>query len=1399
MNWELKITTALGRRLAIGALSLGAGITPLPAFAIADNTLPSGGQVTGGSASFDYSSPNALHIHQSTDRAVIDWDSFNIGANALTQFHQPGAGSIVVNRVVGEGRDPTQILGSLRANGIVMVLDRNGVIFGANSRVDVGGIVASTGSINDSTFMAGGPLTLKDIDTGGSVINHGTISVADAGLAAFVAPTVVNSGAINARLGRVQLASGDTATLDLYGDGLIEVAVADKNMKLAITNTGLIHAEGGTVQITAAAAKNVVDSVINMDGIVSASSATVKGGKIILGGGNINIAKDAVLDASGTEGGSIIAYADNETHIAGTLKATGGNGGFIETSATNRVAIADSATIDTGGGTWLIDPTNFTIANVGGDITTATLAAQLAANNITIETATIGGDAGDIFVNDAVTWTGNRTLTLRAHRDIQINATITNTTGGNLVLRADKDGTGTGTILFGGPGAIALSGGGRADLYYNPTAYSTPTNFSGKITGTHTAWMLVNNVTQLQAMDTNRAATAFYALGRDIDASITSTWNGGEGFDPIGGTGSRFYGHLDGLGHTITGLTINRPTMDYVGLIGYAVGTQISNVGMIDVNITGQNYTSSLIGWGLGGNSSITNSYSTGMITGADSVGGLIGRSYSTTVISNSYSSATVTGIINTGGLAGSTRDNTFITNSYFTGTVSGGQRNGGLAGYSLDTTIENSHSTGSVTGTNSNTGGLVGQTSGSTFTDNYATGNVSGAASTGGLIGLINSSTVTSSYATGIVSGSSSVGGLVGSNTASTITGSYATGNVTSTGLYVGGLIGNSSGGTVSGSHATGIVAGSSHFVGGLIGRSQNDIAITNNYATGNVSGSSSTGGLVGTVNGSTFTGNYAMGNVNGALGTGGLIGSISAGTITDSYATGSVSGSSNVGGLVGESTSTSTIDNSHATGSVTGTGTSIGGLVGNQNTNGSITNSHATGIVTGVGTASYIGGLIGNNNASTVNGSHATGTVTGTERIGGLIGHNNNGSSITNSYATGSATGTNSLVGGLIGSNTGSTIIDSYATGAASGASNVGGLVGESTALSIIRNSYATGNATGTGNNVGGLIGNYTAHVGSEVSRSYATGNATGIHYVGGLVGANIGGTIKNAYAHGTATGTGSGSYIGGLVGFNNNGSIENSYATGTTTGYSNIGGLAGRAVNSTITNSYSTGAVSGAGTLGGMIGYADTTTITNSYWDTQTSGRATSAGGAGLTTAEMMQMASFSGWDISDEGTAGTVWRIYEGYTAPLLASFLTTLTISPNQTHIDFTGTPFGGGGTLSYAGFKPGDNASALLGSPVFGGSSQGAVSPGTYALELAGGLYSGQRGYDIVYGPATTLTIAPGTLQDAPRIITAKLNGNHESQNASSVTLSAPPSDDDGPEGGADCLAVMEGGGCVVR
>lgn len=464
-------------------IATGALMAPTAAFAIDAGELPSGGTVVGGDANFDYSEPNKLDVHQNTDRTVINWDSFNIGKDATTQFYQPNSNSLAVNRVYSKGVDPTQILGKLIANGKVMVLDRNGVIFGKDSVVDVGGIIASTGDINVDQIMSGSnKIDISNISDA-AVVNNGLINVHEAGLAGLVAKTAVNNGVIKAKVGRVALASGEKATVDLYGDNLIEIA-ADSNLETAlVSNSGKIIAEGGTVQLTASAAKNAVDSVVNMDGIVDVSSVEVKGGKIILGGGdikvsgklkadgktgggkiyvkgkNVTIAKDAEIAANAIEtgkGGTVDLIADDVMSFEGLITARGGalsgNGGDVEVSGYEGLAYSGFADLTAANGEMgnlLLDP-RFMVIYSGAlpvgvfqqyVMSSATLSAQLRGGNVTLQAddfIDVGTRNGTYNVNvgGALTNFAVNTM-LNALADGSVNVSnFLGTTTGNLTLRS---------------------------------------------------------------------------------------------------------------------------------------------------------------------------------------------------------------------------------------------------------------------------------------------------------------------------------------------------------------------------------------------------------------------------------------------------------------------------------------------------------------------------------------------------------------------------------------------------------------------------------------------------------------------------------------------------------------------------------------------------------------------------------------------------------------------------------------------------------------------------------------------------------------------------------------------------------------------------------------------------
>lgn len=250
---------------------------------------------------------------------IIQNGSLFIGGNTngldiltgqAVEITQDNAQALFVAKDTSADSNPTQILGSLstRLNGggvggSVMILDTNGIFFGTDSVIDTGGIIASSGQLNNQKLIDDGEIELSNFGTGSSVeiTNGATMLIGNTGLGAFVAPTVVNNGVIAAVLGRVELAATNTVTtVDLYGDGLIEIALDETNTEvLSAVNNGTVVADGGVIHMTAGAAEDIVDSIVNMNGVARAQSVASFGGKIVLGGentGRVDVNTEVISD-----------------------------------------------------------------------------------------------------------------------------------------------------------------------------------------------------------------------------------------------------------------------------------------------------------------------------------------------------------------------------------------------------------------------------------------------------------------------------------------------------------------------------------------------------------------------------------------------------------------------------------------------------------------------------------------------------------------------------------------------------------------------------------------------------------------------------------------------------------------------------------------------------------------------------------------------------------------------------------------------------------------------------------------------------------------------------------------------------------------------------------------------
>jgi len=787
---RLGVMALLGRLLPVACTLL----VPSASFA-----LPTGGQPVAGNATVASSSSTSLAITQASQRAILNWQSFGIAPGESVAFRQPNASAVTLNRVLGG--NPSEIQGRISANGQVFLVNPNGVLFGPSASVDVGGLVVTTLAISNQDFLAG-RMRFSGTDGSGGIRNSGRLT-ANA-YVALIAPDVANDGTIAA--GNVALAAGKKVSLDFAGDDLLKIKIDEAALNAAIDNSGALMADGGRVVLTARAAGELVGTVINHTGIVEAKSLSNRNGQIVLDGGtsgSVEVAgtldvsgkasggsigvfgrkialQSASLDASGQsaggtvrvggdshgtpavaagnpvanartvsidaastikadakvegDGGKVVVWSEGNTQFDGRIFARGGpqggDGGFVETSGA-QLMVGDNARVDAraplgSAGNWLLDPTDFTIAASGGDMTGATLTGNLGLGPVSLSSS------NNLNVNDAVSWSAND-LSLTAAGDININAVMTATGSASLDL---NPGAGKAVLVGFNPGTAA-GFMGRVDF-----------SGTGALQINGTPYTVISDPAGLQAM----SGSNLYALGSDIAGGPFTPVGAGSPYAP-------FRGSLDGLGHTISGLAIDLPATDGVGLLGVFTG-KLGNVGLEGGAIRGHNFVGSLVGFC---NSCIINNvYSSASVTGKGVYsGGLVGLSSGN--IRNSYSTGDVVGAFAVGGLLGYSSDGV-LTADYATGNItdSGGAA-GGLVGYSY-ADIYSSYAKGSVTASGDDAGGLVGDNEGRIY-DAYATGAVTGVSSVGGLVGY-NRWKIYRTYATGLVTGTgTSIGGLLGNN----------------------------------------------------------------------------------------------------------------------------------------------------------------------------------------------------------------------------------------------------------------------------------------------------------------------------------------------------------------------------------------------------------------------------------------------------------------------------------------------------------------------------------------------------------------------------------------------------------------------------------------------------------
>ncbi|WP_052285885.1 MBG domain-containing protein [Azorhizobium caulinodans] len=792
-----------------------------------------------------------------------------------------------------------------------------------------------------------------------------------------------------------------------------------------------------------------------------------------------------------------ISQAGGAVIQAGTLTATAANGGSVTLTNTGNLV----GTLGTSSAAGSFAFTNGQALTVSGSVTTN--------GGLSLVTA-----SGGLTINGALT-------------DAHANSSFTLSAAGSLIIAKD--------VTFSGANAAAsLTSGGSYSLTNGARVSLPDSGASLSINGT--SYTLIHDVSALQGM----TGSGNYALGNDIDASATASWNSGAGFVPVGVFGTAFSGTLAGLGHFIDGLTVNRPGTSQLGLFGYTNSATVRDLTLSNVSMSGSSRVGGLVGWA--DTSNFSNVHVTGTIAATQEAGGVAGWFVDSTLASASSAASVTVSANGAGGLVGYALYSGTISDSYTTGSVTGATYVGGLIGQTFSVTpltLTNIYASGRVTGTNA--GGLIGfddpaSPSSITLSHAYWDANSTGQASA---FGSTSGATITGT-ATDVAAAprtQSTYSGFDFSNTwvmiagetrpmlrneQSSVIATPAALQLMSQGLSASYKLGANI------DMASALAVGSNGYYGGLwgasgfvpVGNSGSSFTGTFNGQGHTISGLSINRGGTNYVGLFGYTSGAAISNVTLAGGSitgnddvGPLIGYMSGGSVSSASASTTVSGLStnevNTGGLIG-AVDGGSVSGSSASGDVTGVGWDIGGLVGYLINGGTITQSYATGNVTGTGTGAsngYVGGLVGSNgyisnDGGTISQSYATGTVTGAMGpVGGLVGHNEG--TITDAYATGRVIGLSgaSNIGGFVGVNyVHGTITNAYSTGYVTGSSQVGGFAGyNNNSAAAITNAYWDTQTSGQSMGIAGGLGSATARTTAQLQGSLPAGFSSSIWSTG------------------------------------------------------------------------------------------------------------------------------------------------------------------------------------------------------------------------------------------------------------------------------------------------------------
>lgn len=808
-------------------------------------------------------------------------------------------------------------------------------------------------------------------------------------------------------------------------------------------------------------------------------------------------------------------------------------------------------------------------------------------------------------------------------------------------------------------------------------------------------YIWVDGADQLQGIqdfvnNDSNAAYYNYALKSDIDASVLKNYKA------IGGD-TGYQGTFDGRGHAIIGLTAGGSEAANTGVFS-AVGEQgaVKNLSVLAGNFTGKDNVGAVAGVNKGTISDITTYGNT--VTSDGHAGGLVGT--------------------NENIISGSTSVSNVIANSKEA-------MAGGIAGLNDEgAVIDNSESNSAVAGnvaTSSGLGGVAGENKGTlSKVDNLGVtnGGDSGSTAVGGITG-INTGSIENAYNESFVTGGEKAGGLVGINekTGSLVNAANA-GRVEGKGTAqeIGGLVGHNDGSILNGRNGSNVTG--TTYVGGIVGTNREDSTLTDIINDTSI-----------LIKGSTYVGGIAGQNAGRIVDT----------EVSRTLSDGVVEGVEYVGGIAGKNKGY--IENPHNNISLrinkdalkdSKTARYFGGVAGINEQEGTIGNATNLADVTAEG-ATYVGGIVGHNKGTLLNLSGNRGNVIGANYVGGVAGINEHSLTAIDASNTGSVQALQGGAGGIFAVNhgdvTNSRLVNDAVVAGGANAGATGGIFAENTA-NITKTTLVNGmNASVIGlKNVGGLVGENSGAIsgGRDENDGYYKDQV----YNNGVIEA---GTWHDENGNhqidaGEVT-EGAGENIGGLVG-KNTGSVTAAYNTGAIKAKDStyVGGIAGtnagkidQVFSSIFTQDGNEGQVEGKTAVGGLIGLnTEKGIVTDAY----TTSKAPNGGSiAGENQGLLKNVYSVTGKDESiaatntgriENGyaldrendaslaedtyggfTFGSKWKIYEGYSSPLLKVFLTKATYDAMTGELIWAADGFaanhGSGQGLIHQGLGTGSN------------------------------------------------------------------------------------------------------------